>query len=69
MPQINLTPQETVLLYGFLCGVTEVVAEKSDLELLDKENTTNLLISIMGKVETEINNQTTEKICQQLKCM
>jgi len=59
MPQINLTPQEIVLLHGFLNGVIEVVGEKSDIELLDKENTTNLLISIMDKVHTELHNPTT----------
>jgi hypothetical protein len=57
MIQLNLTPQETILLYGFLSGVTEIVGEKSDIELLDKENTTKLLTSIMGKVADQLETQ------------
>jgi hypothetical protein len=54
MIQINLTPQETILLYGFLEGVLNKVNTTPDLELINKENTTLLLESIMGKVADEL---------------
>jgi len=54
MIQINLTPQETILLYGFLEGVLNKVNSTPDLELINKENTTLLLESIMGKVADEL---------------
>jgi hypothetical protein len=54
MINLNLTPKETVILFGFLEGVLEVVAEKPSMDLIDKENTTTLLKSIMGKIETEL---------------
>ena len=57
MPQINLTPQETIILCGFLTGVLEVVDEKPELELQDKENTTALITSVLTKLETELQTQ------------
>jgi hypothetical protein len=59
MIQLNLTPQETVLLYGFLEGVLNKVHSTPDLELINRENTTNLLTSIMGKVADQIETQST----------
>ena len=59
MIQLQLTPQETVLLYGFLEGVLNVVDTKPELELHDRENTTNLLVSIMGKVADQLETQST----------
>ena len=59
MIQLQLTPQETVLLYGFLEGVLNVVDTKPELELHDRENTTNLLTSIMGKVANQLETQST----------
>lgn len=56
MPQINLTPQETIVLCGFITGVLEIVTEKPDLELDDKENTTMLLTNVLAKLETLNNN-------------
>jgi hypothetical protein len=61
MPQINLTPQETLMLTGFIAGVLEIVEEKSEMELVNKENTTAQLKSVMSKLEVllEINSQET----------
>jgi hypothetical protein len=58
MIPINLTPQETILLYGFLEGVLDKVHSTPDLELIDKENTTTLLESIMGKIATQLETST-----------
>ena len=54
MIQINLTPQETVILFGFMKGVLEKVHATPDLELHDRENTTALLESILDKVAREV---------------
>jgi hypothetical protein len=59
MPQINLTPEENNMLYGFIQGILEVVAEKPEMELPNKEHTTAVMTNVMRKVETEYNNQTT----------
>ena len=59
MINLNLTAQETVLLYGFLEGVLNKVNESPDLELINRENTTNLLMSIMGKVADQLEEQST----------
>ena len=59
MLQINLNEEESKMLCGFLQAVLEIVEAKPYLTLLDKENTTAVLTSIMSKLETEINNQTT----------
>lgn len=58
MIQINLTPQETVILYGFLGGILEKVQSTPDLPLNDRENTTSLIESIMGKVATQLETST-----------
>ena len=57
MIKLELTPQETVILYGFLGGVLEKVHSSPELELIDRENTTSLIESIMGKVATELEHQ------------
>jgi hypothetical protein len=57
MINLNLTPQETIRLYGFLEGVLQVVKEKPELTLIDKENTTALLKSIMGKIADQLQHQ------------
>lgn len=62
MMQINLTPQETLVIFGFLKGVLEVVDEHSELELQDKENTTALITSVIYKLETLLENNSQETI-------
>jgi hypothetical protein len=57
MLQINLTPQETIILYGFMQGMLEKVHASPELELIDRENTTALIESIMQKVATELEHQ------------
>ena len=59
MINLNLTEEESKMTCGFLQAVLEIVEAKPKLELLDKENTTAVLTNIMRKLETEINNQTT----------
>ena len=59
MLQINLNDEESKMLCGFLQAVLEIVAEKPYLTLLEKENTTAVLTSIMGKLQIELVNQTT----------
>ena len=54
MLQINLTEEESKMMCGFLQAVLEIVEAKPQLELLDKENTTAVLTSVMSKLETEI---------------
>jgi hypothetical protein len=54
MIQINLTPQETVILYGFLVGILEKVNETPDLPLNDRENSIALISSILHKVASEV---------------
>jgi hypothetical protein len=54
MLQINLTEEESKMTCGFLQAVLEIVEAKPQLELLDKENTTAVLTSVMSKLETEI---------------
>ena len=56
MIKLELTPQETVLLYGFLEGVLNKVNESPELELIDRKNTTALITSIMSKVADEYEN-------------
>lgn len=56
MITLELTPQETVLLYGFLEGVLNKVNESPELELMDRKNTTALITSIMSKVADEYEN-------------
>jgi hypothetical protein len=57
MLQINLTEEESKMVCGFLQAVLEMVEAKPQLTLLDKEHTTEVLTSIMSKVEKEINLQ------------
>ena len=58
MLQINLNDEESKMLCGFLQAVLEIVAEKPYLTLLEKENTTAVLTSIMSKLQIELVNQT-----------
>ena len=53
MIQINLTPQETVILYGFLEGILDNVYMVDD-QLNNPELTTSLMESIMTKIATEL---------------
>jgi hypothetical protein len=57
--QINLTPQEATTLHGFIYGVLEVVEEKSELQLPNKERTTAVMTNILDKLHTELHNPTT----------
>jgi hypothetical protein len=57
MIRLELTPQETIILYGFMQGMIEKVNASPELELIDRENTTALIESIMYKVATELENQ------------
>jgi len=54
MIQLNLTPQESLILYGFLQSVLEKVYDSPELELIDRERTTNAIESMMVKIMTEI---------------
>ena len=58
MIQINLTQQETVIVYGFLAGILEKI-KTTELTLRDRENSIALIESILGKVATQLENQTT----------
>ena len=58
MIQINLTQQETVIVYGFLAGILEKI-QTTELTLRDRENSIALIESILGKVATQLENQTT----------
>lgn len=58
MIQINLTTQESILLYGFLEGMVEKI-EAVDLPLNNRENTIALIESIGHKIATQLENQTT----------
>ena len=60
MPQINLTPEELLILQGFMYGILEIVEEKPEMELPNKEHTTAVLTSIMDKIHTELHNQSTD---------
>ena len=57
MINLNLTEEESKMTCGFLQAVLEIVADKPDLTLLDKEHTTAVLTSIMSKLETELQTQ------------
>jgi hypothetical protein len=57
MINLNLTEEESKMTCGFLQAVLEIVEAKPHLELLDKENTTAVLTSIMSKLETELQTQ------------
>lgn len=57
MIQLNLTAQESIILCGFLQGCLEKVYATPELELIDRENTTNALESMMDKVVYELENQ------------
>lgn len=59
MIRLELTPQETIVLYGFMEGMLEKVNATPELELIDRENTTALITSIMHKVADELENQST----------
>jgi len=59
MITLELTTQETVVLYGLLEGLLNAVNEHPNLELENRANTNALIISIMGKVADEVENQTT----------
>ena len=65
MIQINLTEEESKMTCGFLQAVLEIVEAKPKLELLDKENTTAVLTSIMSKLETEIEAQRVKSVLEQ----
>jgi hypothetical protein len=56
MIKLELTTQETVVLYGLLENLLKAVNEHPNLELENRANTTALIISIMGKVADEIEN-------------
>ena len=57
MIRLELTPQETIILYGFMQGILEQVNQSPDLELLDRKNTTALIESIMCKVADQLEDQ------------
>ena len=57
MIRLELTPQETIILYGFMQGILEQVNKSPDLELLDRKNTTALIESIMCKVADQLEDQ------------
>jgi hypothetical protein len=54
MIQLNLTQQESLILYGFLQSVLEKVYDSPELELIDRERTTNALESMMSNIATQI---------------
>jgi hypothetical protein len=56
MITLELTTQETVVLYGLLENLLKAVNEHPNLELENRASTTALIISIMGKVADEIEN-------------
>jgi len=58
MIQLNLTPQETIMLYGLLEGTMEKLTT-TELPLNDRENTFNLISSVMFKIVSHLDNQTT----------
>jgi hypothetical protein len=58
MIQLNLTQQESLILYGFLQSVLEKVYATPELELIDRERTTNALESIMSNIATQIERTT-----------
>jgi hypothetical protein len=57
MITLELTTQETVVLYGLLENLLKAVNQHPNLELENRANTTALIISIMGKVADEVENQ------------
>lgn len=46
-------------MYGFMQGMIEKVKATPDLDLIDRENTTNTIESIMHKVIDQLDNQQT----------
>jgi hypothetical protein len=58
MIQLNLTPQETILLYGFLEGMIDKIESVED-QLNNPELTISLIESIGHKIATQLENQTT----------
>ena len=58
MIQLNLTPQETIMLYGLLEGTMEKLTT-TELPLNDRENTFNIISSVMFKIVSHLDNQTT----------
>ena len=58
MIQINLTQQETVIVYGFLAGILEKI-QTTELTLRDRENSIALIESILGKVATQLETSST----------
>ena len=59
MITIQLTLKETLIMYGFMQGMIEKVKATPDLDLIDRENTTNTIESIMHKVIDQLDNQQT----------
>jgi hypothetical protein len=59
MIQLNLTTQESLILYGFIEACLEKVYDSPELELNNRENTTNALESMMCKIMTQIDPTTT----------
>ena len=59
MITIQLTLKETLIMYGFMQGMIEKVKATPELDLIDRENTTNTIESIMHKVIDQLDNQTT----------
>lgn len=55
MIQVNLTPQETVLLYGILEGTLDNLTVQTADKLSNPELTLSLIESVMGKIAKQVN--------------
>jgi hypothetical protein len=57
MINLNLTDEESKMTCGLLQSVLEMVAANREESILEETNTTALMISVLGKLETELEHQ------------
>lgn len=57
MITIQLTPQETVVLYALMEKMLQQVNDSTDLELINRDKAISLIESIMGKVADQLGDQ------------
>jgi hypothetical protein len=56
MIQLNLTPQETIMLYGLLEGTLEKL-RSTDLPLNNQQNAIDIVGSVMVKIAEQLEHQ------------
>ena len=56
MQQLELTPQETIILYGFIAGTLETMRERGISNLSHPELTVSIMESIVSKLGVILNN-------------